>query len=145
MARKVVEQALKYSVVGVGNTLLTLIIIWVMTKWGGCSEVLSNIIGYSAGLINSYVCNKAWTFKSAVGWKKSAIRFFSVFAICYVAQLILLLALNRYCPDNPPLYTFFSPLLHLFSIDPPFYNQMVSMAFYTVLNFLINKFYTFNA
>ena len=145
MKIKVVEQAFKFGIVGIGNTLLTLIIIWMMTKWAGCSEIISNFTGYSIGLINSYICNRQWTFKSTVEWKKSAIRFFLVFAICYVAQLLLLLALNRFCSDNPPLYAFFSPLLHVFKIDPPFYNHMIAMVFYTVLNFVINKFYTFKA
>ena len=142
---KIFEQALKFGVVGLCNTLLTLIIIWVMTKWAGCSDVISNITGYVIGLISSYFFNRQWTFKSAVGWKKSAIRFFIVFAICYVVQLLVLLSLNRYCLDNPPLYAFFSPLLQIFKIDPPFYNHMFAMVFYTLLNFIINKFYTFKA
>ena len=145
MKIKFLEQALKFGVVGVGNTLLTLIIIWVMTKWGGCSAVISNLTGYTTGLISSYLFNKIWTFKSEVGWKKSAIRFFLVFAICYAVQLGVLLVLNRYFIENPPLYAFFSPVLHILNIDPPFYNHLFAMVFYTLLNFVINKFYTFKA
>jgi putative flippase GtrA len=142
---KVIDQAIRFGVVGLCNTLLTLIIIWVMTKWGGCSEVLSNFVGYSMGLISSYIFNKQWTFKSSVGWKKSAIRFSLVFAVCYIVQLLVLISVNRYYPENPPLYEFFSPLLHVFKIDPLFYIHMFAMVFYTLLNFIINKFYTFNA
>jgi putative flippase GtrA len=142
---KIVGQAVKFGIVGIGNTLLTLLIIWMMTKWGGFSAVISNLTGYAAGLISSYIFNKIWTFKSSVGWKKSAFRFLLVFAICYVVQLLALLILNRYFMESPPLYAFFSPLLQLFKIDPPFYNHMVAMVFYTLLNFLINKFYTFKA
>ncbi|MDR0795132.1 MAG: GtrA family protein [Tannerella sp.] len=142
---KVVDQVIKFGVVGLSNTLLTLIIIWVMTKWAGCSAVLSNLVGYSIGLISSYIFNKQWTFKSSVGWKKSAIRFFLVFAICYTVQLLVMVSLNRYCPENPPLYDFFSPLLLVLKIDPLFYIHMFAMLFYTLLNFIINKFYTFKA
>ena len=142
---KIVEQALKFGAVGFGNTLLTLCVIWMMTEWGGFSSVLSNFTGYAIGLISSYIFNRQWTFKSSVGWKKSAIRFFLVFAICYIVQLLVLISLNRYCPENPPLYVFFSPLLQLFKIDAPFYNHMLAMVFYTLLNFVINKFYTFKA
>ena len=145
MKIKIIEQVFKFGVVGVANTLLTLLVIWGMTKWGGCDEIISNATGYVIGLINSYIFNRIWTFKSSVGWKQSAIRFFMVFAICYVFQLIMLLILNHFCPENPPLYAFFSPLLHVFKIDPPFYNQMFAMVFYTMLNFIINKFYTFKA
>jgi putative flippase GtrA len=145
MKLKVFEQALKFSVVGIVNTLLTLIVIWMMTEWGGFSAVISNLTGYIIGLIGGFIFNKIWTFKSSVGWKKSAFRFFVVFAICYVIQLIVLLILNRYFMENPPLYAFFSPLLNVLKIDPPFYNHIVAMVFYTIINFVINKFYTFKA
>ncbi|MDR3193767.1 MAG: GtrA family protein [Tannerella sp.] len=142
---KIIKQSLKYGAVGIGNTLLSLLIIWVMTKYGGCSETLSNLTGYIIGLINSYLLNRRWTFQSNAGWKKSAVRFFGAFAVCYVLQLLLLLLLNRYCPEHPPLYDFFTPLLLWFRIDPQFYIQMLAMAIYTVTNFIINKFYTFKA
>jgi putative flippase GtrA len=145
MKIKVFEQALKFGVVGACNTLLTLFVIWMMTNWGGFSSVVSNFTGYIIGLISSYIFNKTWTFKSSVGWGKSAIRFLGVFAICYAVQLFVLLILNRYFMDNPPLFAFFSPLLNVFKIDPPFYNHMFAMVFYTMLNFVINKFYTFKA
>jgi putative flippase GtrA len=145
MKFKVFEQALKFGAVGIVNTLLTLIVIWMMTEWAGFAALISNITGYAVGLICSYIFNKIWTFKSSVGWGKSAIRFFLVFAVCYGLQLIVLLILNRYFIENPPLYTFFSPFLHVFKIDPPFYNHIVAMAFYTFFNFVINKFYTFKA
>ena len=145
MKIKIFEQAFKFGIVGVGNTLLTLFVIWLMTKYGAYSAVVSNLTGYAIGLISSYLFNKIWTFKSAVGWKKSAFRFFLVFAICYVVQLSVLLILNRYFIENPPLFAFFSPLLHVLKIDPPFYNHIFAMVFYTLLNFVINKFYTFKA
>ena len=145
MQIKIFEQVLKFGVVGAGNTLLTLIIIWVMKKKGRCSDVLSNLTGYTTGLISSYIFNKIWTFKSSAGWEESAVRFFLVFAICYAVQLGVLKVLTRFCPENPPLYAFFSPLLRKFKIDPPFYNHIFAMVFYTLLNFVINKFYTFKA
>ncbi|MDR2231943.1 MAG: GtrA family protein [Tannerella sp.] len=142
---KIFEQALKFGIVGVVNTLLTLIIIWTMTNWGGCSEVIANFTGYVAGLISSFIFNKLWTFKSTVGWRKSAVRFFLVWAICYVIQLLVLVSLHRYLPDNPPLYAFFSPLLKIIKIEPAFFSQMLAMVVFTLFNFIINKLYTFKA
>jgi putative flippase GtrA len=141
--KTVIRQAIKYGIVGIANTLLSLVIIWIMTKWMGCSEAFSNFTGYIAGLINSYILNRQWTFRSKSGWTKSAIRFLGVFAVCYALQLLLLLVLNRFCPENPPLYGFFSPVLQPLHIDSLFYIQMLAMAFYTALNFIVNKFYTF--
>jgi putative flippase GtrA len=142
---EIVRQGLKYGVVGIGNTLLSLVIIWIMTQYGGCTPTFSNFTGYTVGLINSFLWNRQWTFRSDVAWKSSAIRFLGVFAVCYALQLGLLLLLNRYCPEHPPTYDFFSPLLLRFRIDPLFYNQILSTAFYTIINFIINKFYTFKA
>lgn len=124
---EIVKQALKYGLVGVGNTLLTAAVIWVMMKMLGASDVVSNITGYVAGLVNSFIWNKQWTFKSNKGWVSSALRFGGVFIVCYLLQLAFLLYLNK-----------------TLDIDP-YYNQLIAMAFYTVINFIMNKFYTFKS
>jgi putative flippase GtrA len=121
------KQAIRYGVVGVSNTLITAVVIWVMMKMAGCSDVLSNITGYAAGVLNSFVLNKKWTFKSSIVWTRGAVRFGVVFGICYLMQLGLLLYLNK----------------HL-TIDS-YFNQLLAMAFYTVINFIMNKYYTFKA
>lgn len=122
---EIVKQAIKYGIVGVINTLITAAVIWVMMKGLGCSDIVSNVVGYAAGLLNSFVWNRQWTFHSQAGWWPSAVRFGAVFAVCYLLQLGVLMYLNR----------------HL-DIDP-YYNQLIAMAFYTVVNFIMNKFYTF--
>ena len=121
------KQAIRYGVVGVSNTLITAVVIWGMMTMAGCSDVLSNITGYAAGVLNSFVLNKKWTFKSTIGWTRGAVRFGVVFGICYLMQLGLLLYLNK----------------HL-TIDS-YFNQLLAMAFYTVINFIMNKYYTFKA
>ena len=123
---KALKQAIKYGVVGLSNTLITMIVIFVMMKLLGCREGLSNFTGYVAGLLISFFWNKQWTFKgSKAGWGKSALRFAIAFAICYVLQYVVVLLLNAQLP-----------------IDH-YYNHLLGMVFYTVLNFLMSKFYTF--
>lgn len=125
---KTIKQAIKYGVVGLSNTLITMIVIWVMMKLFDCREGLSNITGYAAGILNSFFWNKQWTFKeSSTGWKRGAARFMVAFAICYALQYSLILVLNSNL-----------------TIDH-YYNHLIGMAFYTVINFLANKFYTFKA
>ena len=58
-----IKQAIKYGVVGLSNTLITMIVIWVMMKLFGCREGLSNLTGYVAGILNSFIWNKQWTFQ----------------------------------------------------------------------------------
>ena len=140
---EIVRQAVKYGVVGVVNTLLTLVVIWIMTNVLGCSAALSNFVGYFIGLINSFFLNRSWTFRSKGGMLGGAVKFFVAFAICYLLQFCVLLLLNHNCPSNPPLYSFFEPVLTFIKIDSLFYIQMLSMVVYTVANFFINKYYTF--
>jgi putative flippase GtrA len=125
MEAGLIRQAVKYGIVGIANTLITLSVIWVMMKVLGYSPVASNITGYAAGLLNSFILNKRWTFRSSDTWTGSAIRFGLVFGVCYALQLGLLLYLGRYL-----------------SIDP-YYNQIIAMIFYTAINFLMNKYFTF--
>ena len=90
-----IKQAIKYGVVGLSNTLITMIVIWVMMKLFGCREGLSNLTGYVAGILNSFIWNKQWTFKgSSTGWTKGAVRFTIAFIICYALQYGLVLILN---------------------------------------------------
>lgn len=119
------KQAIKYGIVGVSNTVITAVVIWIMMKGLGASDIFSNITGYVAGVLNSFIWNKQWTFQSSTGWAGSALRFGIVFGICYLLQLGLLMYLNA-----------------TLTIDP-YYNQLIAMAFYTVINFIMNKFYTF--
>lgn len=121
------KQAIKYGIVGVSNTVITAVVIWIMMKLFGFSDVVSNIVGYVAGVLNSFIWNKQWTFQSEAGWLSSGIRFGIVFGICYLLQLGLLLYLNQQL-----------------TIDP-YYNQLIAMAFYTVINFLMNKYITFKS
>ena len=138
-----IKQAAKFGVVGVLNTLLSLAIIWIMTKKMGSAEATANLTGYIAGLINSFFLNRKWTFRSKGKVFGGAVKFFLVFVVCYLLQFGVLLFLNHSCPENPPLYSFFKPVLSVLKIDSLFYIQMVSMVVFTVANFLINKYYTF--
>ena len=52
-----IKQAIKYGVVGLSNTLITMIVIWVMMKLFGCREGLSNLTGYVVGILNSFIWN----------------------------------------------------------------------------------------
>ncbi|MDR3128697.1 MAG: GtrA family protein [Tannerellaceae bacterium] len=122
-----VSQALKYGVVGVGNTLLTAGVIWMMMRGFGMGDVVANGVGYAAGVLNSFVWNRQWTFRSKESWVASGLRFFAVFLVCYVLQLCILLLLR-----------------HHLSMDP-YYNQLFAMGVYTLANFVLNKYVTFKS
>jgi len=120
-------QFFKFAIVGISNTLLTAGTIWVMLKGLGYSDYLANIIGYVVGLTNSFVWNRKWTFESKTKVSDTIYKFIGTFAICYLFQLA-----NLYS------------LLHYTQIDP-YSSQLLSIGVYTILNFVLNKYYTFKS
>lgn len=119
-------QFIKFGVVGVSNTLITAIVIWVLLKQLYTSDYFANIIGYIAGLINSFFWNRKWTFASKSSLKAQIPKFILTFAVSYLFQLG-----NLYL------------LLNYTKIDP-YICQLLSIVVYTVINFLMNKYFTFN-
>ncbi len=118
-------EVFKYGIVGVLNTLLTLVVIWLMRAVLGTPLVIANATGYIAGFINSFILNRSWTFKAHDDWKKEFVKFLIAFLICYVIQLGFLLLLEKYT-DLKESYT-----------------TLLGMVVYTGINFLLNKYFTF--
>ena len=139
------SQAIKYGIVGIINTLLTAITIWIMMrfvfqtgKMKSASPLVisvSNITGYIVGLINSFVWNRKWTFQSKNHWGREFIKFVTAFLICYIPQLFLVNFLNAYTT----IMIDFEPLV----ISHDYTCQLIGIVFFTILNFLLNKYYTF--
>lgn len=118
------RQLASYGIVGVSNTLITAVVIWVCLKMAGMSPELSNVLGYAAGVVNSFVWNSKYTFKSAYNWRKFA-TFVAVFLFCYAIQFGFLLWLK----NNS-------------DIDG-YAQQIMAMVIFNIANFVMNKFITF--
>lgn len=118
-------QFIKFGIVGVSNTLLTAITIWILLKVFHSSDYISNFAGYIIGLINSFIWNRKWTFASKSKMGITVFKFIVTFAISYLFQLG-----NLYL------------LLHFTHIDS-YISQLLSIVVYTCINFVLNKYYTF--
>lgn len=96
-ARKVtILQFIRYAIVGVMNTLLTLIVIYICKSYLEINPYVSNAVGYAAGLINSFLWNRTWVFRAKDGKiHKQALKFILGFAICYLIQLLVVWLLNK--------------------------------------------------
>lgn len=138
-------QVIKYGIVGVINTIVTTVTIWVMMylvfqakKVEDVSPIVitvSNATGFIAGLINSFVWNRKWTFKSKNRWESEFIKFTTAFLICFFPQLLLVNLLNTYTNFR---FDFGSWVIsHAYSC------QLIGIIFYTSVNFFLNKFFTF--
>ena len=71
-ARKTGIQLLKYGVIGVMNTLITLVSFYLLNTRLGVPYGPSNIIGYVLGVINSFLWNRNWVFKTGVNVRREA-------------------------------------------------------------------------
>jgi putative flippase GtrA len=150
MNKNTIYQLLKYGIVGVMNTLLTAVVIWAILKFGfsvvseekatSLQMTVSNFAGYAVGLVNSFIFNRNWTFKSKSDWKTGFLKFVLAFGICYALQLTVVLVLNKYVAI--PTFEFNAFNVN-YIITSSYICQLIGIVFYTGLNFIFNKYYTF--
>jgi putative flippase GtrA len=57
-----IAQFVKFNLVGILNTAVDFVIFWALT-YTGLYHLISQVISYSCGTVNSYLLNKFWTFK----------------------------------------------------------------------------------
>ncbi len=72
----------KFAIVGVANTLIDYGMFTLLTRFGGVQVYLANVIGYACGMLNSYVFNRAWTFKAQDKFFSPALVKFIVLNLC---------------------------------------------------------------
>lgn len=123
--KKILTQFIKYGLIGIINTLLTISIIWILTHWFNLSEYSANIIGYGVGITNSFIWNRKWTFSSKSKVSTAFLTFIIIFVFTYLLQLgALYLLLNN-------------TTINAFAC------QIISMCVYTATNFPLNRYITF--
>jgi len=58
-----IGQLVRFGIVGVANTLISLAV-YQLLLFAGVWYLVAAPLGYMAGLLNGYVFNRSWTFKS---------------------------------------------------------------------------------
>lgn len=109
-----------YASVGLANTAVTAIIIFGLMHVG-LKTVPSNLAGYAIGLLLSFVLNSRYTFRTNPS-RAMLVKFLIAAGIAYVANLIVVLA-----------------TLHL--SGSPRISQIAGMPVYTVIGYLVNKYW----
>ena len=132
------RQFIRYTFVGVLNTLVTLVVIYLCKSIIGINPWVSNAIGYVAGLINSFIFNKNWVFKSHHDAKAEAVRFGIGFLMCYGIQLFVTWFL-----DTPMSLGSIEWNFGFWSVSGYSLATLVGMGVYTVCNFIYNRLITF--
>lgn len=131
-------QLIKYACVGVLNTLVTLILIFLCKSILGVNAYVSNGIGYVGGVINSFLWNRNWVFKSSGGYTRQAVLFLIGFFSCYAIQLLVLWLINKSWFGSVEY-----DLFGIFTISGYGIATLIGMVVYTLCNFIYNKIVTF--
>lgn len=132
------KQFTRYAVVGVLNTLLTLIVIFICKGLFHVNPWVSNAAGYVAGFINSFFLNKTWVFRSSNGMAREAMKFCLGFVVCYGLQLLVTWLLTEHTGIGDLEWTLPGFVLSGYALA-----TFIGMAFYTVANFIFNRTVTF--
>ena len=140
-AKKTIIQLFKYGVIGVMNTLLTAVSFYLLNTWLNVPYGAANIIGYVLGVINSFIWNRNWVFKTKKNIKREALLFGVGFVICWILQggvsLFLLEGLGW---KNLPVDTI--PFLPMENAGQNIV-MVISMVVYTIANYVYNRTVTF--
>lgn len=119
------KQLVKFGIVGVINNLITTLVYIILVKVG-IDPNIAYVIGYIAGAINSYFFNNYWVFTA----KDNSKEVLSKFAIVN----LITLGLSSWL---------LSIFMYKFNV-PEVYAQLVVTPFTMIINYLLNKFWTFN-
>ena len=117
------KRFIKYITVGIINTFVGGGVIILMIYFGFGVNI-SNIFGYTVGLIVSYILNRKYVFKSSNEKKREIVLFVFVFIL---ALSCTILVVNMFMSIGMGIYI----------------SQFFGMSFYTVLSYILNKAYSF--
>ncbi len=124
--KALVSQIIRFGLVGVLNTVITQGLIFLLQNFAGVHYVASNVVGYAAGITNSYICNRIWVFKSRGSIRTETMKFLVVTGACYLLQLGFLVILKEG-----------------FNVGKNA-AQLISMVFYSCLNFVGQRTFTYS-
>ena len=120
----------KFLLVGVANTLLSMVLMFLLE---GLGYWPSTAIAYVAGAVLSFFLNRSFTFKSKAAFWPSAVKFAVNVVVCYliaysVAQPLVTLVLSR-------------------TAIPVIWQERIAKVFgmglYTVINYFGQRFFAF--
>jgi len=132
---------IKYNIIGVLNTLITLATVWVLHQILDWNLELSNFLGFVAGGINSYLMNRIWNFKSKNKKRTEVFRFLVVF-LCSYALNLLVLELCAYLLVNASWTAPFTTWISKF-MKPTYFANIVANVVYVIASFLLYKKWVF--
>jgi putative flippase GtrA len=124
-SRELISQGARFVAVGFLNAVIGLGLFFLLYNLLRVDYVLANAIGYGCGLVNSFVWNKRWTFKSSKNPGREIAFFLLFFAVSYGLNVSSVVFCVRKLGLDPNIA------------------QFCGIAVYTSTNFFGNKCVTF--
>lgn len=121
---------LKFLLVGLGNTLLSTVLMFALE---GLGFWLSTAIAYVAGAVMSFFLNRSFTFRSQETMGRSAVKFALNVAVCYLMAYGIAQPVMELLPQ--PVFV---PAIWWERLT-----KLVGMGLYTVLNYFGQRFFAF--
>jgi len=122
---KLAAQFIKFGIVGLSNTLISLATYYILIYFG-INYIVANTVGFFISVLNAYYWNSKFVFKkSNENNLKPMIKTFVSYGATFVLSTILLIAMVDY--------------LNISKIIAPALNLIITIP----LNFLLNKFWAF--
>ena len=91
MIKKTGWQFIKFSFIGALNTMVHYLVFLLLFRGLQFPMIASSAVGYTFGMLNSFVLNRGWTFQvSGNKWGGELIKFIVVNAISLGVNLVLL-------------------------------------------------------
>ena len=120
----------KFLLVGVGNTLLSAVLMFLLEGLGYWS---STAIAYVAGAVMSFFLNRKFTFQSQETMGRSAVKFALNVAVCYILAYSI----------AQPLGELVLGAMGLTSVWLERLTKIGGMGLYTILNYFGQRFFAF--
>ena len=123
-SNKALIQFLKFCVVGLSNTVISLAVYYIILYFGA-HYVIASILSFIISVLNAYYWNYKYVFNTKSDILKSLIKTYTSYGFSYVLSTTLLMILVEYYNISELL----APILVLVITVP--------------LNFILNKFWAF--
>lgn len=125
MKNQTLIEFLKFSIVGAINTMVDFGVFSLLLS-NGCPILLSQIISYGCGMLNSFIMNRSWTFKEN---KRNEYSEPLKYVVANVATLVIVSV----------LILLFINLVHL----PVLLAKVLCTGIGMIVNFMSSKFWVF--
>jgi len=126
--KKLIVQFIKFGIVGVSNTLISLAIYYVLIFFK-CNYIVANTIGFIISVLNAYYWNNKYVFKAKNDTKKDTIKQLIKVYMSYGVTFLLSTVLLYIMVDCLDISEYIAPIINLCITVP--------------INFVMNKLWAF--